>query len=165
MSLFSNKKTEDKEVKKAAVEKKSSSATESTKKPATKKAVKSASMKDLYVGTDKVKEKADTSDKSSSKKNNSFLAERVLVKPLVTEKGSSLSVSGKYVFAISNKANKISVEKAILEAYGIKPVKVNILNVLGKRKRHGRIIGKRKDWKKAIVTLPKGKSIEVYEGI
>ena len=49
--------------------------------------------------------------------------------------------------------------------YGITPVSVNIQNVRGKRVRFGRVRGKRKDWKKAIVTLPEGKTINVYDGV
>ena len=140
MSLFGNKKTEEKE-----------------NKP-------TASMKNLYGGEAK-KIAMVSSNSSVVKKGLPILAGRVLVKPLVTEKGSTMSASGKYLFAIANKSNKIEVEKAILEAYGIKPLKVNIINVLGKIKKRGRVVGKRKDWKKAIVTLPKGKTIQIYEGI
>jgi large subunit ribosomal protein L23 len=49
--------------------------------------------------------------------------------------------------------------------YGMIPVEVNMQVVEGKSKRFGRTTGKRKDWKKAIVTLPEGKKIEVYEGV
>jgi len=90
---------------------------------------------------------------------------RVLVKPLITEKASHLGTENKYVFAVAKNSNKIDIAKAIEEAYGIKPIKVNIINMEGKVKSRGRITGKRKDWKKAIVALPEGKTIQVYEGI
>lgn len=92
-------------------------------------------------------------------------AYKVLVKPLVTEKVSNLGVLNKYIFAVALSANKIEVAKAIKEIYGVKPVGVNIINMQGKKARYGRISGRRKDWKKAIVTLPKGETIKVYEGV
>src|SRR3990167_3454723 len=62
-------------------------------------------------------------------------------------------------------ANKIEVAKAIKEIYGIKPIGVNIMNRLGKKARYGRVSGRRKDWKKAIITLPKGETMKIYEGV
>ncbi len=93
------------------------------------------------------------------------IAYKVLVKPLVTEKVASQTENGKYVFEVSKGSNKIEIAKAIKEVYGAKVTKVNIINMEGKRKRVGRTIGRRKDWKKAIVTLEKGKTIKVYEGV
>ncbi|MDD5071997.1 MAG: 50S ribosomal protein L23 [Patescibacteria group bacterium] len=89
----------------------------------------------------------------------------MLLKPLVTEKATNLGVLNKYVFAVSSKANKIEIAKAVEEVYGIKPVKVNIIKGKGKTIRSGRIFGKRKDWKKAVVALPEGKTIKIYEGV
>jgi large subunit ribosomal protein L23 len=160
MSLFSNKKTEEKEVKSAKVEK--ASPAKKTSKTV-KKENKPTSMKSLYA--DSGKEVSSIVSDSSNKKKSLAIAGRILIKPLITEKGSVMSISGKYLFAVSDKANKIEIEKAIFEVYGVKPLKVNIINMEGKIKRHGRTTGKRKDWKKAIVTLPKGKTIQVYEGI
>jgi large subunit ribosomal protein L23 len=115
--------------------------------------------KDLYK---------DEKTKGESKKtadNKISMAYKVLVKPLVTEKGANFATSGKYLFEVAGSTNKVEVKKAIEDVYGIKPLDVNIMNVLGKAKRVGRIKGKRKDWKKAIITLPKGKTINVYEGV
>lgn len=89
----------------------------------------------------------------------------VLLRPLVTEKATDLGKLNQYVFAIAKDANKISVAKAIQEIYGIKPVRVNISNQLGKVVQRGRIRGKRRDWKKAVVTLPEGQTINLYEGV
>ncbi|MDD4332736.1 MAG: 50S ribosomal protein L23 [Patescibacteria group bacterium] len=90
---------------------------------------------------------------------------RIIVKPIITEKVTNLGVENKYAFAVARKANKIEIAKAIEETYGIKPLAVNIINMKGKQVRYGRMAGKRKDWKKAIVTLPEGKTIKVYEGV
>ncbi len=102
--------------------------------------------------------------KSSKTKSTFYLTEAVLY-PVVTEKSAVLASSNKYVFAIDKNANKIQVRSAIKAMYGITPVSVNIQNMKGKKVRHGRKFGKRKDWKKAIVTLPEGKTIDVYEGV
>lgn len=92
-------------------------------------------------------------------------AYRVLVKPLVTEKAADLGAYGKYVFAIDSRMNKIEVKKAIRTIYGVDPVKVNISNISGKSVRFGRIWGKTKNWKKAVITLKPGDKIEIYEGV
>jgi len=140
-----------------------------TKKPvkteAKKAAVKDtdASMKDLY------KKKTDAKavvEKTKSGKAFSFaLSHNILVRPLVTEKSAHLVSENKYIFVVSDKANKITVAKAIEDIFKVKPIKVNILSVNGKIKQRGKIVGKRKDWKKAVVTLAKGQTIDVYEGV
>lgn len=122
---------------------------------------KETSMKDLYTDGKAVK----VADGKEVKTNKNSRAFRVLVKPLVTEKASHLGVENKYVFSVEIAANKIEIAKAIEEVYGIKPVAVNVIRVDGKKTRHGRMQGKRKDWKKAIVTMPAGKTIKVYEGV
>jgi large subunit ribosomal protein L23 len=140
---------------------------DTTKKASSKKAVDNkeviteSSMQDLYSGT----VATTTSTKEVKKIRKIGNAYRVLVKPLITEKATNLGAENKYVFVVSNTANKISVTGAIEEVYGVKPVAVNIMKVEGKMVRYGRTRGQRKDWKKAIVTLPKGKTINIYEGV
>ena len=87
----------------------------------------------------------------------------VLLSPLVTEKTTKEEQLGKYVFMVADNATKSEIIKAVETRYGVKPVKINVVNRLGKAKRFGRSQGKRKDWRKAVVTLPKGKAINVYE--
>ena len=89
----------------------------------------------------------------------------LIIKPLITEKSATLASSNQYVFVVSRGANRVQIRSAIRSMYGITPVSVNIQNVRGKRVRFGRVRGKRKDWKKAIVTLPEGKTINVYDGV
>lgn len=103
--------------------------------------------------------------KPSTKKKNSLRNEKAILHPLVTEKASVLASMGKYSFVVDSNASRIEVRNAIIANYGVIPTSVNIQVVRGKRVRLGRIRGKRKDWKKAIVTLPKGKTINVYEGV
>lgn len=87
----------------------------------------------------------------------------VLISPLITEKSTKDEQLGKYAFAVTVGATKSEIIKAVVTRYGVKPVKVNVLNRMGKIKRFGRSWGKRKDWRKAVITLPQGKSINVYE--
>lgn len=103
--------------------------------------------------------------KSGELKGKTKQAYQVLVKPLVTEKASDLGALNKYVFAVNPRMNKIEVKKAIRTIYNVDPVKVNIANFSGKNVSYGRIKGKTKSWKKAIVTLKPGDKIEVYEGV
>lgn len=117
---------------------------------------KETAVKDLYSGEAK---------KEAAKKRLSPLAYRLLIKPLVTEKATNLSAHNQYVFEVEKGANKIEVAKAIESVYGIKPESVNMVNMKGKRVQRGRVAGKRSDWKKAIVTLPKGQTIQIYEGV
>ncbi|MFA6393665.1 MAG: 50S ribosomal protein L23 [Patescibacteria group bacterium] len=127
------------------------------------------SMKELYSGTGAkpaaAKKTKGALTAGTGEKKVYGRAYRVLIKPLVTEKASVLSSLNKYNFSVSPDANRIEVAKAIHEVYGIKPVKVNIINNKGKKVRYGKTKGTRKDWKKAVVTLPAGKSINVYEGV
>ncbi|MFH1610808.1 MAG: 50S ribosomal protein L23 [Patescibacteria group bacterium] len=88
-----------------------------------------------------------------------------LVRPIITEKVSFLGMYNQYVFEVSEKANKVEIKKSIESLYGVSPIKVNIFNVRGKSTRHGRTVGKRKNWKKAIITLKQGDKIDVYEGV
>ncbi|MBA3047826.1 50S ribosomal protein L23 [Patescibacteria group bacterium] len=128
-------------------------------------------MKDLYEEgqAEKVRKtaKTDKSEKSDEKKKIKKYgnAYKVLVKPLITEKATNLGAENKYVFEVSTQANKIEIAKAINEVYGIKPVNVNIVKMKGKKIRSGKTLGRRKDWKKAIIQLPEGKTIKVYEGV
>ncbi len=89
----------------------------------------------------------------------------VLLRPIITEKSTSLGILNQYVFAVSAGANKISVAKAIEYRYGIKPLSVNILNYFGKSVHYGRTRGRTSDWRKAIITLPQGKAIDIYEQV
>lgn len=90
---------------------------------------------------------------------------QILVRPLLSEKTTMLESSGQYSFHVTPQANKIEVKKAIVSVYGVQPTRVNIVNVEGKKKRSGKIAGRRMDWKKAIVTLKKGDKIDIHEGV
>ena len=89
-------------------------------------------------------------------------ARDILIRPLITEKTTELMAEGKSVFKVAKAANKIEIAKAVAEIFNVKVEKVNTVNVKGKTKRIGRTYGKRPDYKKAIVKLKAGESIEFF---
>ena len=89
----------------------------------------------------------------------------VLIRPLITEKVTALNKFNQYVFAVAENANKIQIAHAIESRYGVKPASINVLNYGGKKVRYGRSLGKMKNWRKAIITLPVGKSIDIYSSV
>ena len=90
-------------------------------------------------------------------------ARDIIIRPLMTEKSTTLMAEGKYVFEVAKAANKIEIAKAISQIFNVKVASVNTVNVEGKVKRMGRSIGKRSDYKKAIVKLAAGETIEFFE--
>jgi len=104
-------------------------------------------------------------EKRVQQKDDTKNAYKILIKPLVTEKATALVAQNKYSFAVANKANKIEIKKAIKSLYGAEPLNVNLINMRGKRVQSGKVSGKKKVWKKAIVTLKPGQKIEIYEGV
>ncbi|MGP1407784.1 50S ribosomal protein L23 [Selenomonas sp.] len=90
-------------------------------------------------------------------------ARDILIRPLITEKSTQLMEEGKYVFVVAKKANKIEIAKAVAEVFNVKVANVNTVNVSGKVKRMGRFVGKRSDYKKAIVKLAPGETIEFFQ--
>jgi len=88
----------------------------------------------------------------------------VIKRPLVTEKSTiARDDANKYIFEVDRRANKIEIEKAVEKLFKVKVVTVRTMNVEGKAKRTGRIMGRKSDWKKAVVTLAPGQSIAVFE--
>ena len=88
----------------------------------------------------------------------------ILRRPIVTEKSTLLADQGRYVFEVESSANKHEIAKAVEWAFDVKVIKVNTLTVPGKVKRYGRRPSKQPDWKKAIVSLQAGDSIQLFEG-
>lgn len=91
----------------------------------------------------------------------------VLVRPLITEKGTMLTALDKYPFEVRKDSNKIQIKAAVELAFGVKVKAVNTLTVHGKTKRRGRrrLASTGRSWKKAIVTLEPGEKIELYSGV
>ena len=93
------------------------------------------------------------------------LAREIIIKPVVTEKSVDLMQENKYCCKVAKDANKIEIKNAIEEIFKVTVVNVNTVNVHGKMKRMGRTQGMTASWKKAVVTLREGDSIEVFEGL
>ena len=90
-------------------------------------------------------------------------AQDIILKPIITENSMMGIMEKKYTFKVAKDANKIEIAKAISQIFNVKVVSVNTVNVEGKVKRMGRSIGKRSDYKKAIVKLAAGETIEFFE--
>jgi len=90
----------------------------------------------------------------------------IIIKPIITEQSMEATEEKKYVFQVANDANKIEIKKAIEEIFGVKVEKVNTIRMDGKEKRMGVHIGRRANWKKAMVKLTAdSKTIEFFEGM
>lgn len=91
---------------------------------------------------------------------------QIIHHPVVSEKSTELKgSSNQLVFKVAMNANKIEIKKAIETIFGVKVLSVRTMRVLGKEKRLGRNAGKRPDWKKAIVRLKEGDTIDFFEGV
>lgn len=89
----------------------------------------------------------------------------VLIRPLITEKSTALAGEDKYAFEVDLRANKQQIKEAVELAFDVRVAAVNTMRVKGKPRRFGRRETRRPDWKKAIVTLQPGHSIELFEGV
>ena len=90
----------------------------------------------------------------------------IIIKPIITEQSMEATEEKKYVFPVAMDANKIEIKKAIEEIFGVKVEKVNTIRMDGKEKRMGVHIGRRANWKKAMVKLTAdSKTIEFFEGM
>ena len=89
----------------------------------------------------------------------------VLRRPVITEKNTTLQALGKYAFEVAGEANKQQVRGAVEKAFKVKVTAVNVSIVRGKTRRVGRRQVLTRSWKKAIVTLQPGDSIQFFEGV
>ncbi|MBI4117637.1 MAG: 50S ribosomal protein L23 [Parcubacteria group bacterium] len=106
----------------------------------------------------------------ASKKNNEVKlkedtgnAYRIIKYPIFTEQSQVLAALGKYVFRVSMDASKTDVAYAVAKVYDKKVAKVNMIRMQGKKVMNARWKGKKKDWKKAIITLNPGETMEVNQ--
>jgi len=90
----------------------------------------------------------------------------IVRRALITEKGTVLrELRNQYVFEVARDANKIDIKRAIEQVFSVKVEQVRTQQLRGKVRRTGRFVGKRSDWKKAIVTLKPDQKIELFEQI
>ncbi len=90
----------------------------------------------------------------------------ILNRPLITEKSTIQKEStNQLTFEVDRRANKVEIRRAVERVFNVRVVAVQTMQMKGKVKRFGRILGKRRNWKKAIVTLAKGEHVEFFEGV
>ena len=90
----------------------------------------------------------------------------IVRRAMISEKGTQLrEKQNGYLFEVARDANKIEIKRAIESIFPVKVTSVRTIRVHGKPKRQGRYAGHRPDWKKALVTLRKGDSIELFEQV
>ncbi len=93
-------------------------------------------------------------------------AYQVILKPLLSEKGTRLKEeANQYLFRVAKTANKVEIKQAVEQLFKVTVLQVRSVRMQGKVKRLGRFQGRQPNWKKAIVTLKAGESIELYEGV
>jgi large subunit ribosomal protein L23 len=95
-----------------------------------------------------------------------MIANEIIKRPLITEKTSiQKEMHNQLTFEVDRRANRIEIKRAIETVFNVRVSDVKTIQVTGKIKQRGRIIGKRRDWKKAIVRLMPGERINFFEGV
>jgi len=90
----------------------------------------------------------------------------IIIRPLITEKTSIQKEDHNQVtFEVDRRANRVEIRRAIEKIFNVRVANVRTMQVKGKVKQRGRIVGKRRDWKKAIVNLMPGERIDFFEGV
>jgi len=90
----------------------------------------------------------------------------IIKQAIVSEKGTVLKdKENRYVFKVHPDANKIEIKKAVEAAFDVKVLDVKTINMKGKTKRLGRFEGKRSSWKKAIIRIKEGDTIDIFESV
>ncbi len=93
-------------------------------------------------------------------------ADDIILAPLITEKGTAAGEkANQVIFRVRPGASKDAIREVVERLFKVTVLRVRTLRVLGKKRRRGRVIGSRPDWKKAYVTLRQGDRIEFFEGM
>ncbi len=90
---------------------------------------------------------------------------QVVKRPMITEKSTRQKEANQIAFMVDLKANKVEIRHAVEKLFKVKVLGVRTMHMLGKKKRMGRFMGVKSDWKKALVTLREGDRIEFFEGV
>ena len=94
-----------------------------------------------------------------------MIAHDIIRRPIITEKTTNQKEAfNQFSFEVAPKANRVEIKKAIEDVFSVRVSAVRTLHIRGKLKRRGRILGRRRSWKKAVVTLMPGERIEFFEG-
>jgi len=131
---------------------------ESTEEETTKKVISATG--ELVAASPKEGKTAASKPASAVAKKHAVADHRVIVGPVITEKSLLSQGQNKFMFEVEMTANKISIKKTFFNLFGVMPIKVHTIVQAGKVMRYGRTEGKRKDTKKAIVTLKAGHTIQ-----
>jgi large subunit ribosomal protein L23 len=91
-------------------------------------------------------------------------AGQVILAPIVSEKSYAASTRGSYTFKVHPNSHKTQIRHAVEELFGVKVERVNVIKVQAKPKRRGLHRGTRPGWKKAVVQLRAGDTIEIFQG-
>lgn len=110
---------------------------------------------------DRISEAPATPEPKAQKAEPLFHAADAFFAPIMTEKSNALIAKDTYAFRVAAGANKPMITRAVSQRYGVSVVGARMLNMPGKERRRGRIIGWKPGFKKAIVTLKKGEKIEM----
>ena len=90
----------------------------------------------------------------------------IIIRPLITEKTSIQKEDHNQVsFEVDRRANRVEIRRAIEKIFNVRVADVRTMQIKGKVKQRGRVVGKRRDWKKAIVNLMPGERIDFFEGV
>lgn len=93
-------------------------------------------------------------------------ARQIIIEPIVTEKSTEARENrNAYSFRVRPTATKHQIARAVEEIFGVTVISVHTIRMEGKLKRMGRFAGRRPSWKKAVVTLKKGDSVDFFEGV
>jgi len=98
-------------------------------------------------------------------KKDENIAHKVLLENMISEKSTELAAQNKYVFKVARQAGKFQIKEAVEGYYGVQVTGVNTIKINPKKRMHGRAIGWKKGYKKAIVTLREGDTIAAVEGV
>ncbi|HWF26204.1 MAG TPA: 50S ribosomal protein L23 [Solirubrobacteraceae bacterium] len=90
---------------------------------------------------------------------------QVIIRPVVSEKSFVLAEAGKYTFRVHDKAHKTQIRQAVEQLFDVKVVEVRTASVKSKPKRRGHTSGRTRAWKKAIVQVGEGDSIQIFRGL
>ena len=89
----------------------------------------------------------------------------ILRRPIITEKSTVMQEEGRYTFEVAPDATKHQIRRAVEVAFDVTVVRVNTMNLKGKRKKLGPRFSRARAWKKAIVSLKRGDTITIFEGV
>lgn len=93
-------------------------------------------------------------------------ARDIIRRPLLTERSNTQRVSqNKYCFEVDRRASKTQIRQAVQDVFGVNVTSVHVMHMRGKPRRVRLVEGRRRDWKKAIVTVEKGQTIAFFEGV